>query len=111
MEKVYAAAIDISKIFSPADAFPTVGSLITVVVKNILVLSGIAVLILLIFGGFGVIVSAGEGDTKKLDESKNTLTNAIIGLLIIIASFWIVQILEKITGIGGIVGGGSILNK
>ena len=98
MEKAY-AAVDIQTIFTPAGSFPTIGSLVNVLLRNSLVFAGIITLLLLIFGGFGVIVSSGEGDTKKLEQSQQTITNAIIGLIIIIAAVWIIQIIEKLTGL------------
>jgi uncharacterized membrane protein len=97
MEKAF--AVDIKTIFTPAASFPTIGSLVNVLLKNSLVLAGIITLALLIFGGFGVIVSAGEGDAKKLEQSQQTITNAIIGLIIIVAAVWIIQIIEKLTGL------------
>lgn len=92
-------AVDIKQIFTPATSFPTIGSLVNVLLKNSLVIAGIIALALLIFGGFGVIVSAGEGDTKKLEQSQQTIVSAITGLIIIVSAVWIIQIIEKITGI------------
>lgn len=85
-------------LFSPAKSFPAVGDLVNVVVRNAFVLAGVITFVLLIFGGFGFIVGAGAGDTKKMETAQKTITGAIIGLLIVVASYWLVQILEKITG-------------
>ncbi|MBI5614572.1 hypothetical protein HY947_06615 [Candidatus Gottesmanbacteria bacterium] len=92
-------AVDIEQIFTPAKSFPTIGSMVNVLLKNSLVIAGIIALALLIFGGFGVIVSAGEGDTKKLEQSQQTITGAVTGLIIIVAAVWIIQIIEKLTGL------------
>jgi hypothetical protein len=51
----------------------------------------------MIFGGFLII--SGGGDSKKTDEGKQALTNAIIGFVIIFTSYWLIQIIEIITGI------------
>lgn len=86
-------------LFSPAHAFPTVGKLVSVIVQNAFVLAGIITFVLLIFGGFGFIVGAGEGDTKRVEQAQKTITGAAMGLLIVVSSYWLVQVLEKITGV------------
>lgn len=101
MEAVY--AVEISKSFSPAGTFTTFGVLLNVIVKNAFMLAGVISFILLIFGGFGVIVGAGSGDTKKLESGRKAITGAVTGLIVVALSVWIVQIIEKITGL-------SILN-
>ena len=53
-------------VFAPAATFNTFGSIVTVIVKNAVVFAGIISFVLLILGGFSVIVGAGSGDTKKL---------------------------------------------
>lgn len=77
-------------------SFTTFGQLVSVIVKNVFVLAGIVSLFLLIFGGFNVIVAA--GDPKKSQQGKTAITGAVTGLLLIFGSFWIIQIIEVITG-------------
>jgi hypothetical protein len=72
-------------------------ALISAVLPNVYIISGLVLFLYMIFGGFLVISSA--GDAKKTDEGKQALTNAIIGFGIIFASYWIIQIIEIITGI------------
>jgi hypothetical protein len=67
--------------------------------KNALVIAGVIFLVLLIFGGFSFIVSAGGGDAKKMEQGKKTLTAAATGLILIMTAYWIVQIIGIITGI------------
>jgi hypothetical protein len=61
------------------------------------VLAGVIAFFLLILGGFGMIIGAG-GDPKKMEQSKQTITGAVLGFIIIIGSFWIIQVLEILTG-------------
>lgn len=98
MHQVY-ADVDISQIFSPAASFPTIGSLVGVIVKNAFVLAGIITFVLLVFGGFGLIMGAGSGDTKQMESGKKTVTGAVIGLLVVVTSYWVIQILERLTGL------------
>lgn len=83
-------------IFQPAQNFADFGSLVSVIVKNAFVFAGIITFLLLIFGGFGVIVNA--GDAKKLEGSQKTITGAVVGLLVIVTSYFILQLLATITG-------------
>ncbi len=84
------------RVFSPAGSFATFGDVVNVVVRNAFVLAGLISFVLLILGGFGVIVAA--GDAKKLEAARGRIVGAVIGLILIIGSFWIVQILGIITG-------------
>ena len=99
MEQVFAqTSVNIKDIFSPAQSFPTIGSLVNVLLRNVLVIAGVFCLVLLILGGFSFIVSAG-GDAKAKEKGKSTITSALTGLVLIIAAYWIIQIIEIITGI------------
>ncbi len=76
-----------------------VGSLVSVILSNVYILAGVVLLILFLWAGFKMIQSAGTRDAQKAAEAKNTLTYAVIGFLIIFASYWIIQIVEAITGL------------
>lgn len=80
-------------------SFSTFGDIVNVIIKNAFVLAGIISFLLLVFGGFNVILAAGSGDTKQLEKGKGTITYAVLGLILIVTSYWIVQIMETITGI------------
>jgi hypothetical protein len=84
---------------NPSPNLTTFADLVNVVVRNAFVLAGLAAFIVLVFGGFSVIMGAGGGDTKQLEKGKNAITGAVIGILVIVVSVWIIQIIEKITGI------------
>lgn len=92
-------AVDIGQIFTPAQRFSTFADLVNVIVRNAFMLAGLASFVLLVFGGFSIIMAAGSGDSKQMERGKEAMTGAVIGLIVIIASVWLVQIIEKITGI------------
>ncbi len=100
MKQVF-AQVDIGTYFQPAQHFTTLGSLVSVIMPNAFILAGIIAFVLLVFGGFGIIVGAGSGDPKKIEQGKKAITGAAIGLIIIVASVWIIQIIETITGMNG----------
>jgi len=73
------------------------GNIISDVLPNALVFSAFILFLYLIFGGFIIITAS--GNAKKADEGKQAVTNAIIGFIVIFTSYWIIQIIEIITGI------------
>ena len=93
IERVFAESL---QDLAPNPELTNYGMVVTVIVKNAFVLAGIISFILLIFGGFNVIVAA--GDAKKAQQGKTAITGAITGLLLVLGSFWIIQIIEVITG-------------
>lgn len=107
MEKVLAQGVDIggkipgtnTYLFAPAQSFPKWSDLINVFVQNALVIAGIIAFFLLIVAGFQFIVGAGTGDTKKFEQTRTTILIVIIGLILVAAAVWIVQIVEKLTGL------------
>ena len=70
---------------------------ISSILPNIYIISGILLLVYLVFGGFLMITSSGNPDEAA--KGQKIITNAIMGFVIIFASYWIIQIIEIITGI------------
>ncbi|MFH0863774.1 MAG: hypothetical protein V1858_01645 [Candidatus Gottesmanbacteria bacterium] len=93
------SGVSIPSVFQPATTFPTIASFVNIIVKNVFVLVGVILFLLLIFGGVGFIISAGQGDKEGVGKGKNAITAALIGFLIIFAAYWIVEIIHFITGI------------
>ncbi|MFA4827266.1 MAG: hypothetical protein WC596_03415 [Candidatus Shapirobacteria bacterium] len=82
-----------------SQSFDTPGAFISLLLKNVFTLAGLILLALLVFGGLTFVIGAGSGDPKKADQAKSTITNSLIGFLIIFVSFFIIQIIEVITGL------------
>ncbi|KKU88047.1 hypothetical protein A3A64_04645 [Candidatus Gottesmanbacteria bacterium RIFCSPLOWO2_01_FULL_48_11] len=60
-------------------------------------LAGIALFIMLLIAGFNFLFAG--GDQKKLEAAKGTLTNAIIGLVVIVAAYLILRTIGVFTGV------------
>lgn len=75
---------------------------IPIVFRNVvnwaLILSGTTALFLIIWSGIRYIRSG--GDQEKLKGARETLTYAIIGLVIILLSFGIINLISYITNVG-----------
>lgn len=75
----------------------TIGKIISNALDYIYVLAGLVLLAYLIIGGFQLMT--GAADPKAQEGAKKTITNAIIGFIILFASYWLVQIIEVILGV------------
>lgn len=73
-----------------------IGGIIGRSLSYIFAFAGIGLLIMIIASGFTLMTSV--GDPKKMEKGKATLTNAIIGFILIFAAFWIVQIVGVVFG-------------
>jgi hypothetical protein len=79
--------------------FPSLATLINLILQNSLTIAGVILLALLIFGGISLILGAGASDPKKTQQGQKTVTSALIGFLIVFLAYFIIQIIEVITGL------------
>lgn len=69
----------------------------TNVVQAVMALTGVGLFVMLVVGGFTFLLSG--GDPKKLEAARGTLTNAVIGLVVIVCAFLIILTVSKFTGV------------
>lgn len=94
------AAVDINPTtFPPAGPFGTVAGLLNVIIPNLFLLAGVIVFILLVAGGFMLIAGASSGEADQVGQGQKAVTYALIGFVIIFTSWWIVKIIEAVTGV------------
>jgi len=84
---------------SDPSQFQTIGGLISAILPNLYVAAGLILLFFLIFGGVMIILGAGKGESQQAEKGKKIVTNTLIGFLVIFLSYWIIQIVEIVTGI------------
>lgn len=75
----------------------TFGNIISPLLPYVFVLAGLILFAAIIWSGFQFLVSA--GNPKKTESAKGCLTSAVIGFLLVISSYWLVQLLEVIFNI------------
>jgi len=63
--------------------------------------AGVLLLLYLISGGFSYMLSG--GDPKKVESAKGKISNALLGFIIVIFAFFIVQALGLILGLDGVI--------
>src|SRR3990170_6684600 len=100
MQKI---AIDFSSNFfgAPGHFLSTltgVGTLASVLLANALIIAGVVFILLIIIGGIQMISGAGKSP-QEVARGREIILAAIIGLIIIFLSFWIVRIVARSTGL------------
>lgn len=73
-----------------------VGSLVETLLANAIVLAGIVLIFLIIISGIQMI--SGSGDPQKVARARQILTAGIIGFILVVASYFIVRLLELSLG-------------
>lgn len=78
----------------------TLGRLISILLPNIMVAAGVVLFLLIIVFGFGVLKSAGAtGDAQAAAKARSALTWSIVGFLLVVSSFFILEIVGIILGV------------
>jgi hypothetical protein len=76
------------------DVYSTPTDLVNLIIKNIFLVSGIVLFVLVIVAGFKFF----KGGSKGVEEAKTLATSAIVGFIIMFSAYWIVQIIKFVTG-------------
>jgi hypothetical protein len=103
MEQLFAQAPTLGALGSGPDGVEdvaTIGSLtslITNIINAVVAFSGIVLFIMLVVGGMNYLLSG--GDQKKLEKAKGTITGAITGFVVLVASYLVLKLIETITGV------------
>lgn len=89
--------------FNPNDRFPRspqgVGPFISSTISNTLVVAGIISIFLLIFAGIAIIGGSSGNNPQKTAQGKQAATAAVLGFVLIFVSYWLIQIVEILTGL------------
>ena len=84
-----------SKLLDPANISDFVSAIITGAIS----IAGVILLFILIMGGFGMIAGAGNDNPEKVEKGKKAATSALIGFVVVFMAYWIVKLIETITGL------------
>lgn len=77
--------------------FGSVGELVSQWLPNVYIAAGIVLFFFVLMGGFTMIASA--GNQEKMKQGQKTITSAVVGFVILFASYWIIQIVQVVTGV------------
>ena len=96
-------AVSISNSFlgsgSSASSLTDINALVSRTIQLSFSVAGIILLFLLIAGGIGIIASAGSDNPQGVENGKKAIGAAITGFIVVFAAYWIVKLIEIITGI------------
>lgn len=70
------------------------------IIRGVMALSGVALLVMLLIGGFNFLFSG--GDAKKLEAARGTIGSAFLGLIVIIMAYVILNAIGVFTGVAGV---------
>ncbi|HTK03152.1 MAG TPA: hypothetical protein VL401_00035 [Alphaproteobacteria bacterium] len=82
----------------PFQNLESISSAVTLFLNISFVLAGLILLFFFILGGIGMISSAGKNDPKAAEQAKATITSAVIGFVVVFASYWIVKLIGSLVG-------------
>lgn len=77
-------------------SFACIPSVIENLINGFLFFSGTVAMVFIIYAGIKYLTSG--GDPKQVEGAKKTLTYAIIGLIVVLSAFFIINFIEYITG-------------
>ena len=75
----------------------TLGQVISTIIPWVFSFAGMALLVMLIFGGITLMTAA--GDQNKAKQGYGMISNALIGFVIVFVSYFVVQIVEVVLGV------------
>lgn len=103
MERVFAQTLNMpggQSIDGPVSIgvrFRNIGDVVTTALPFVFAFAGFGLLLMILASGFGMLTSA--GDAKKMESAQKRLTNAIIGVMLIIGAYWITQLVSTMFGL------------
>lgn len=74
--------------------FQNLGDIITIALQYLFPLAGFLLFIYIVYGGFQWLIAS--GDPKKIESARNRITYAVVGFVLLIASYWITKIVQMI---------------
>jgi hypothetical protein len=74
-----------------------IASIFNKVLPYVFAFAGVLLFLYLIAGGFSYMTSA--GDPKKAKEAQSKITNALVGIILVLLAYILVQLVGKIFGL------------
>lgn len=82
---------------SVSSEYSSFNTLFNNILPNVYIAAGLIIFFMVLLGGFTIVTNA--SDTHKIQEGQKIITSAIIGLVVVFASYWIIQLIQVVTGI------------
>ena len=88
-----------SEFNSPFGQSVGINSLVSTILNASLVIAGVLMLFFFVIGGIQMIASAGSSNPEGAEKAKKAATSALVGFVVIFVAYWIIRVIEEITGI------------
>lgn len=89
-------AFEIGDAFQPAELFGDVGNLLSTIVSILIGTAFVVAVFFIIIGGIRMVMAS--GDMKKIQAAQGQITYAIIGLVVTVLAFVIMQVVQYFLG-------------
>ncbi len=80
-----------------AETYSTPAALINTLLPNIFTIAGLVLFVFIIGAGLKIVMN--PGDSKAVGEGQKAISYAIGGFLLLLASYWVIQIIQYVTGV------------
>jgi hypothetical protein len=80
-----------------AQQLSTPGGIISRFLVYAFPIAGLILFVMIIWGGFEILV--GATDKKSIDTGKQRVTAALVGFILLFASYWIAQVVQVVFGL------------
>jgi len=91
------SAINASCVVNDTATIQGIGCLLANVLSVALTLIGLAGFVMLLYAAFNMMLSA--GNAQAMEKSKNTMTFAVVGIILALSAFIILNLIVDFTGI------------
>lgn len=93
---------------SPFGQTLKLGDLVSSFLNNSIVVSGVLLLFFFVFAGIAVISGAGSGNSEQAAKGQKAATMAAVGFIVVFVAYWMIRLVEEITGTKFITSPGGI---
>lgn len=91
-------SVNDTEIYSPLNSqFDSIGSIFNILLPIIFSIAAIILFFILMWGGFDLVMSRGE--QEKISAARSKITAGIIGFVLLVLSFFLVQVLSYVFGL------------
>ncbi|MDA1080003.1 MAG: hypothetical protein O2840_04935 [bacterium] len=77
------------------DVYSEPAFLVNLIVRNLFVVGGVILFLMIFLAGYKFVAQGKKG----MEEAKNIAKSALIGLILMFSAYWIVQIIQLLTGV------------
>lgn len=78
---------------------PKLTDIVGVVVTYLFPLAGVILFFIIIWGGYDLLMS--EGEAEKLEAGRGKITSGIVGMVLLVLSYFFARVVGYVFGIGG----------